>query len=182
MPSKAREDLFLRLNDVQEIFEAHKSLTGGGRGRPAERQGAALTRAGIVLLAAALEAFVEDLFEETALFIMTENTEEERQYLFKHTSRAFGNANVFKINMLYFNLGIPWVLNDIRWQKCSNKVFRSKLDKLINARNSVAHGHPVKLQLNMLWSWKNTVEKFSERFEIKIADFVLRNTDVQPPW
>jgi hypothetical protein len=83
MASEARKDLLLRLKDVDEIYEAHKSLTGGEAGKPPRGQGAALTRAGVVLLAAALEAFVEDLFKEAASFILASNTEEERQDLFK---------------------------------------------------------------------------------------------------
>lgn len=67
--STTLEKLQTRLADVTELLAAHVALTGGGRGKPAARQGAALTRAGIIMLAAAFEAFVEDIFEEVAPLI-----------------------------------------------------------------------------------------------------------------
>lgn len=183
MASEAREDLLLRLQDIDEIYEAHKSITGGGRGRPAERRGAALTRAGTVLLAAALEAFVKDLFEEAASYILRESSEEERKALFDQAKKnVSGNPSIHSINMFYFHLGIPWVCNDIHWRNCTNETFQHKINQLIDKRNNVAHGHSTHLNLNMLIGWKNTVDRFSEYFETKIGEYILDNTGVRPPW
>ena len=43
MPSQARLDLNARLADVEELINAHRLITGGRVGRPAQRQGAAVT-------------------------------------------------------------------------------------------------------------------------------------------
>ena len=71
MPSKAREELATRLDDVDELISAHGFVTGGERGAPliinGRRQGRALVRAGIVLLCAAAEAYIEDIFDEADL-------------------------------------------------------------------------------------------------------------------
>jgi hypothetical protein len=104
MPSVARAELQIRLKDVAELLEAHTALTGGGRGAPAERQGAAVTKAGVVLLSAATEAYVEDLFEEAAKALFAGMGEDKIESLFKNTRGRFNNASVFKTNMLFFTL------------------------------------------------------------------------------
>ena len=135
MPSNSRNELQRRLRDVDEIIDAHRAITGGGKGKPAQEQGGALTRAGVVLLSAAMEAFVEDLFEEAARLLMPGRTEDEMVSLFKNTSRRLNNADIHKTQMLFFNLGIPWVLENIRWQKFSNNDFKSSVNRLVGARN-----------------------------------------------
>lgn len=113
MPSQARIDLNARLADVDELVKAHGLVTGGRVGRPAQRQGAAVTRAGIVLLAAAMEAFVEDLYEEAAKLLWPNASAADRKALFNDTSRRLNNADVRKTELLFFNLGLPWVLGRI---------------------------------------------------------------------
>lgn len=107
MPSQASIELTVRLKDVDELVSAHGTVTGGGQGRPAERQGAAITRAGVVLLAAATEAFIEDLFEECAALVFTGMPQADLDRLFKNTSKRLNNADVHKCEMLFFNIGIP---------------------------------------------------------------------------
>src|SRR5438309_1179054 len=110
MPSHARGELETRLRDVDELISAHEALTGGTPGRPKERQGAAVTRAGVVLLAAATEAFVEDLFEEAARLVWPSAKKRQLDELFEKTTRRLNNANVANSQLLFFNLGLPWAL------------------------------------------------------------------------
>lgn len=182
MATKARMELETRLNDVDELILAHGVITGGRRGRPVLRQGAAITRAGVVLLSAATEAFVEDLFEEAAPKIFRGMSEADFTKLFKNTSRRLNNADVFKTEMLYFNLGMPWALKEIKWQKFSNDSLRTELDKLIRARGGIAHGRATPVRLQTLKRWKNMVEMLAPRFERKVAEFIYASTNRYPPW
>lgn len=62
MPSKALQSLTTRLNDIAELLKAHRKVSGDKVGRKYEV--AALNRAGLVLLSAHLEGFIENLVEE----------------------------------------------------------------------------------------------------------------------
>ena len=179
MTSTALSDLSTRLQDVDELIMAHVAITGGGRGRPGQRQGAAVTKAGVVLLAAATEAYVEELFEESAEFIFHELSREELDKLFKNTSGRLNNADTHKIEMLYFNLGLAWALSEIRWKKYSNDTFRKDLNRLIEARNKIAHGKNPTVRLSMLRKWKNMIEQFAPRFESRLAGHIgwMRNEE-----
>jgi hypothetical protein len=140
MSSDALQELETRLRDVDELIGAHAALTGGQPGRPAQRQGAAITRAGVVLLSAATEAFVEDLFEEAARLVFNGMPAANIDKLFKNTSKRLNNADVHKTEMLYFDLGLLWAIRGISWRKFTNDTLRADLNKLIEARNGIAHG------------------------------------------
>lgn len=180
MPSNAFQELKVRLDDVGELIDAHIALTGGNRGR--RYRGPAITRAGIVLLGAATEAYVEDLFDECAKLIFTSMSADELDKFKKATSRQMNNSDVYKIELLYFNLGCPFVLKDIRWQKCSNSQFKTKLNKLVVTRNQIAHGKRPKLGLASLRSWTTMIENFAPRLQDRLRDHVEEMTGTRPPW
>ena len=182
MSSQARLELNTRLKDVDELIAAHTAVTGGGRGRPAKRQGAAITRAGVVLLSAATEAFVEDLFEDAAAQIFAGMPPAELDKLFKNTSRRLNNADVHKTEMLYFNLGMPWALHGIKWKKFRNDTLLLELNRLIETRGSIAHGRGGTVGLHTLRRWKNMVEMLAPRLEAKVADHVEIITGQRPAW
>jgi len=183
MPSQARLDLDARLGDVDELIKAHGLITGGGVGRPAQRQGAAVTRAGVVLLAAAMEGFVEDLYEEAAKILWPNVSAADRKALFDDTSRRLNNADVRKTELLYFNIGLPWVLGHIRWQKFPNATFKKSLDELVTKRNQIAHGNKQgTAQLGQLRRWKNMVTVYSSRLEAVVAGHIETVTGSAPNW
>jgi hypothetical protein len=182
MPSNARNKLSNALKDVDELVKAHETVTGGGRGRPRQRQGAAISRAGIVLLAAAFEAFVEDLFEEAADVVYQGWTVDERKAFLKQTARRLNNADVFKTNYLYFNLGIPWVFRDIKWQKFANKTLVREINEMVDTRNKVAHGRQPAIRLVTLRYWKRMVENLAPRFETKVSAEVKRLSGKDTGW
>ncbi len=182
MSSQALQELETRLRDVDELIVAHAALTGGQPGRPAQRQGAAITRAGVVLLSAATEAFVEDLFEEAARLVFNGMPAADIDKLFRNTSRRLNNADVHKTEMLYFNLGLPWAVRGLSWKKFPNDTLRAELNKLIGARNGIAHGRGEQVRLQTLRRWKNMVEMFAPRLEAKVADHVETMTGNRPAW
>jgi hypothetical protein len=182
MGSEARAELGVRLADLDEIVAAHEALTGGGRGRPAMKQGAALTRAGVVLLAASMEAFVEDLFDESAELLYPHLTRDQMGKLRENTSEKLNNASVFKTNLLYLNLGIPWVLNSIRWQKFSTSTFQKALDKLVETRGQIAHGRKPGVQLPTLKRWRTMVEKYAEKLEAVMSEHIKESTGQPTGW
>jgi len=182
MPSSSRSNLRKRLKDVDEIVFAHLIITGGQRGRPPLGRGAALTRAGIVLLTSIMEAFVEDIFEESAKLLLHGRTSRQTKELFEATSKRLNVADYYKTNLLFFNLGIPWTLEQVRWQKFSNKSFRKTLNKLVDYRNKIAHGSQPPVRIASLRKWRGFVLKYSEKLEEILSTVIEEKTGTPPPW
>lgn len=182
MASRARNELATRLLDVDELIHAHAKLTGGTKGRPKQRQGAAVTRAGVVLLAAATEAFAEDLFEEAAELMYPSASKRRLGGLFDKTTRRLHTANVANVDALFFSLGLPWVLDSISWQKFPNAVFKRSLNDLILARNKIAHGEQPGVRLQQLWRWRRMVEHYSKRLEDIVSVHIADVTGSTVPW
>lgn len=171
-----------RLKDVEEVIQAHEALTGGGRGQPRAGQGRALTRAGIVLLSAAVEAFVEDLFEEAANKLYVAMTDDDKKFLIQHTAKQFNNPNCFKIEVLYLNLGLIRCLEGISWQKFANSKLRKEFNNLVDTRGSIAHGRGGGKRLAVLKRWKTMIENFAPRFVVKVAKHIEDATGTNPNW
>lgn len=182
MPSVARAGLEIRLKDADELIVAHAALTGGRRGRPARRQGAAVVRAGVVLVVAAMEAFVEDLFEEAASLLFPAMAPDDLKALFRQTSERLNNADALKTNLLFFNLGIPWILASVRWQKTSNGAFKKRLHDLIQTRGQIAHGRAPTVSLAKLRGWRQMVGLYASVLDRLIADQLSRLTGTRPNW
>jgi hypothetical protein len=182
--STAREELERALQDVKQVIDAHVALTGGSVGRPAQKLGAPVTRSGVVLLVAATEAFIEDLFKEAVDLIWPTHPNKAAFLEATVGQRAFANPSVHKTNMLFFNLGIPWVLENVRWQKRTNKSFVDSLTLLIKRRNEIAHGaRPrVSVQLRQLRAWHRLIQLYAARLETLVADGVEAVTGTRPNW
>lgn len=158
-------------------------MTGGGAGKPAGGKGIELTRAATVLLAAALEGFVEDLFDQAVDLIHADRTDSERKKFKKATSGRFGNADVAKTDLLFSHLGYPWIMDRVNWQKFSNSTFKHSLETLVVARNKIAHGRaPDQAQLKKIKDWKNMVERYATKLESLVADHVATTTGTKPAW
>lgn len=67
MPSNAYNNLDKRLQDLTQIYQAHTARAGSTAGRKYGVE--ALNRAGVVLLSAHLEGFIEDLVKESIVVI-----------------------------------------------------------------------------------------------------------------
>lgn len=182
MPSQAASTLATRLRDFDEILAARDHFCPKGAGRPAKRKGASLLRAGTVMMAAALEAYVEDIFDAGVDLIFAAATADERKSLKKNTSERLNNASVFKVNLLYFSLGIPWVTQSakLRWRNCSNASVRSTLDAIITTRNKIAHGTDAGVTKPQARRWRDFADQFPKKFDEVIADHIETRTGARP--
>lgn len=196
MPSPARTTLNQNLTNITELRAAYTSLTGGGRGAPpianGQRQGAAVTRAGVVLLAASFEAFVEDLFEQCLPYIFPTLTQGQMDALISQSSRRMHNADCAKIEHLYEYASLPNCLDGIQWQRFGNTALRRNINQFVHIRNCIAHGGaltvsknnnaPFNLVHKKLGDWRRMVENFAPRFEQKISNHIVAITRNAPPW
>ena len=182
MPSQARRELTLRLKDYEEIMTARDSICSTNAGRPAQKQGAAVLRSAVVMLAAAFEAYVEDVFDAAVDLIYDAATAADRKELKGDTSGKLNNASVFKVNRLFFNLGIPWIMqhDKVRWQKFPNTKVQDTLTKLIAARNSIAHGGNKSVSKPTALRWKGCIERLADRLDTIVADHVTTQGKARP--
>lgn len=196
MPSNARTRLDTNLNNIVELRSAHVALTGGGRGAPAiangQRQGAAITKAGVVMLSAAFEAFVEDLFDEALPYVFPTLSAAQLQALMSQSSGKMNNADCAKIEWLYTFINLQDCLNGINWQKYSNATLKKNINQMVHIRNCIAHGGaitdkkksntPFNLLLKNLKSWETMVRSFAPRFEAQISAHIAATTGNPGPW
>jgi hypothetical protein len=183
MASHARQALDVRLRDLDEIVAARDVICPAGAGKPSHQRGSALLRGGTVLLAAAFEGFVEELYELAVDHIYATLTADERKALIDHTSKRLNNADVHKINLLYFNLGIPWIMSSpsIRWQKCSNQTVRNKVNRLIQTRGSIAHGRSSPwVRKAVLRNWRDVITRLADRLDVVVVDYIELRTGLRP--
>ena len=107
MSSAARINFEARLEAVDRLSEARKELS--------RRFREPLINASVVFLAAATEAFLEDLYEEAAALIFSGMTAGEYKNLFEETSKRFHTASVAKTEFLYFHLDMEWAFKGLNW-------------------------------------------------------------------
>lgn len=164
MPSQALSTLKVRLHEVDEVVQARDAICPTGAGRPARRRGAAVVRAGTVLLAALFEGYVEDVFDDAVDLLYSSGTDDKRKSLKENTSGKLNNAGPYKVNMLFFNLGIPWIMasNQVRWQGFNNAAVEKALQDLITARNRIAHGSSFSVRKISLVAWRSQIERLAE--------------------
>ncbi|MGG2395752.1 HEPN domain-containing protein [Pseudomonas sp. SH1-B] len=181
MPSNANTKLKKRLQEIDEVISARNAICPAGAGKPAQRKGAAVIKAGTTLLAAVFEGFVEELYEKTLDLLHPTLTVQVKE-LKKHTSEKNHNANNHQVNNLFFYAGIPWVMhsNKIRWQKFSNAQVRKTLGALSNARNRIAHGGSHTVTKIQLVSWRNFIERLSDKLDLVVADHIETQTGTRP--
>jgi len=163
-------------------MHARDRVCPSGAGRPAQRQGQAIVHGGVVLLAAAFEAFVEELYEEAVDVVYAHADAGDIAQLKKKTSRRMNNADSCKVNHLFFNVGIAWIMKmrRIRWQKFSNRKVQKTLNKMVEARNKVAHGKNPGLRKSQATNWRSFVGRLADRLELTVADELERWGHARP--
>ena len=182
MPSQARSQLDLQVDDVNELIGAHTALTGGGVGRPANSQGAAIVRAGLVLLAAAFEEYVEAVFEEAFPLMYPQVTLTEQRRFYKQTTERFNNADSQKVNFLFFNIGCPWIISSISWRKYPSEKVTKRLNWIIETRNSIAHGKQPSIRLKTLALSRDFILRLAQHMDTAIANHLAASGHTAPNW
>jgi len=161
----ARQNLEKALSDVEELILAHETLTGGGVGAPRERQGQAISRAAIVIIVANIEVFIEECFEAAALKFYGATDRKDLAMLFRNTSERLNHPSLDKVDLLFFNVGIPHITSNIRWKAFSNKQFQTKYNHLLELRGRIAHGRKPSVRLSVVRSGVDFARRFADRLE-----------------
>lgn len=199
--SEAYNNLLRRLGDVQQLLDAHTALTQFKRARKiAEKAGGglakisrivdslvadlgpgrrsevdALNRAAIVLLCAHLQAFIEEIFTETARSLL-------RPYLFdvdaliNQALSSFTNPQSYRIDRLFASIGFPTILKEVTWQGANNQSVKRRLSRLVELRNSIAHGKQESIHKAKVVEFMKFVILFAKKLdETILLESVLTN-------
>jgi hypothetical protein len=174
MASVAQLNFGVRLDSVDRIIEAQTHLS--------RRFRTDIVNSGVVFLAAATEAFLEEIYKEAAELIFSGMTEKEFKAFFEATVKKFHNASLIKTELLYFNLGLAWALQGISWPGFSNQHFRESWESFFTTRNRLVHGALIAVPLSDLRRWRNMVERFVPLFENRLEGHVLATTNRPSGW
>ena len=123
------------------------------------------------------------MYDQAADVIFSGVPASDLEQLKKNTSRKLNNADAFKINMLFFSLGIPWIMkrSNIRWQKYPNSKVVKSLNQFIEARNQIAHGKNPGIRKATAMKWRGLVERLAKRLDEAVAEEVERR-GFGKPW
>ncbi len=209
MGTKALTQLNKRLEDIDRLLEAHRSLSqfrqiraatsgqadivralaiaqrafsGPLRGRRWGME--ALNRAGVVLLTAHLEGYIEDLFEEAANLIASEvfyTTYYDVNSFIAQATGPFHSPNPQNIKSLFARLGINDVLASVQWNPLTNKDVRQRLGDLVKLRNEIAHGEQPSVTTVQLAREVAFVRRLARKLDNRLYQYVLNIIGI-PLW
>lgn len=183
MPSNARHRLDIVLADVDAHIAHARSFAGGTRGRPAaiagvKHPGRPFIRAATVLLAGAIEGYVEAVVGETGTALKL--TPQQSKDLKEQISRSHG-ANVHHVHALTASVGLPFVADTIGWKGLPKGGVRQLLGDLSTRRNKIAHGSaPEEARVVDVQRWRNLSARFADELDRKCAALVKDRTGSSP--
>lgn len=206
MPSRAYRNLGNRLRDLDQLMQAHTAITQFRRARRAARsaggslaqisavigrlvsppgpgrraQVGALNRAAMVLLSAHLQGYIEELHAEAAQSLLGKVVNDVAS-LVDRAQQNFSNPRAYRIEQLFRSLGMPNVLNNVGWQRASNRSVRKRLNDYVETRNRIAHGSQERTSKAKVWSFKRFVQLFAEKFDEKVRNEIRTSTG-KSPW
>ncbi|WP_323784125.1 HEPN domain-containing protein [Thalassovita sp.] len=138
-----------------------------------ERDGKAIVQAGIVLLSASFQAFVEDVFLECSEKAFGKMLSGKNLKNYRETWRNWGNPNPDNIVRLFRRLGCDDVFENLSLRDPTKEDFLKTLVTLNSARNCIAHGKPTKhsgkrLDVNLagLREWRRQIDVGSRAFRV----------------
>lgn len=183
MPSIARDQLDIVLSDVDAHIAHARSFAGGKRGAPravagVKRPGRPFTRAATVLLAGAMEGYIEAVVAETgrALGLSTQQLKD----LDRQINQSHG-ANVHHVHQLTAAVGLPFVADSIGWRGLPSGGVRQLLRELASRRNKIAHGSaPEGARVAEVQRWRNLSARFADELDKKCAATVKGRTGIAP--
>ena len=205
MPSRAFENLGQRMQDIDQLLQAHTALTqfqrakkaaeraGGalnriaeiiqplvgqpGRGRRYEVD--ALNRAAMVLLSSHLQGFIDDLHSEAARIVLTGKVVDISKVIEQAKPRN-SNPHADIIEKMFNGIGLYEILDGMRWQKTSNSALKKRLTEYIQIRNQIAHGAQESITKAKVNSFKDFVERFAQILDQAVAIKIHEYTHTQP--
>jgi hypothetical protein len=205
MPSQALQNLNQRMQDIEQLLQAHTVLTqfqlacraaqraGGelnriaeiignlvnrpGRGRRTEV--GALNRAAMVLLSAHLQGFVEDLHSEAANIILAGKVANIERVIENAKPRNF-NPHADIIEKIFGGIGLYEIIDGISWQKTSNSTVKRRLTAYIQIRNKIAHGAQESVTKVKVNGFKDFVEHFAQNLDEAVAIKIQEYINVRP--
>ncbi|WP_146081131.1 hypothetical protein [Pseudoclavibacter sp. AY1H1] len=183
MPSTARTRLDIVLADVDAHIAHARSFAAGRRGAPAavagvKRPGRPFTRAATVLLAGAMEGYVEAVALETAgamSFSPQQLSDFKRQVDMSH------GVTVRHLHQITAVIGLPFVADEIGWNGLSQGGVRQLLVDLSSRRNKIAHGAaPDEARVSDVERWRKLCVRFADELDKKCAAAVQVKTGALP--
>ncbi|WP_281964599.1 hypothetical protein [Serinicoccus marinus] len=186
MPSAARTALDTALLDVKANIDHAKTFTGGRAGAPAasagvKKPGRPFLRGAVVLMGAAVEAYVEGLAAEVGSYTLsTQQLKDLKdQIKFSH------GASARHVHSLLAPLGMPFALDDISWGGFPKGSARTVLDEVASARNKIAHGNAAKTTtwIANLDRWYRLVPRIADSLDLVAGEHVkVTNGLAAAPW
>ena len=175
----------INLHYVDELISVRQAQHGGGRGAPpilyGQRVGASINRSCIVMLSALLQAYVEEVFKDAAQRRFPDLAADPAAFdRYWNQMKNWGNPNGGNIKVLFLKLGVPDVLTGLSWQRTTEAEIQSKLDKLNQIRNKIAHGaahitvnnQPYSLSLAHVCAFRDFAHNFGQRFEHHVEGWI----------
>jgi hypothetical protein len=204
MPSRALTDFRDRLDEIEQLVQAHGALVrlkraeaaleavGGdltrvgavvnalvtepGVGRPPEVQ--ALNSAAVALLSGHLQGFATDLFSEAARHLLAGHVPDIEALLGAANTR--GNPNEHNINQLFSSIGFANVLQGVSWRRMSNDAFRRKLREFNELRNRIVHGRKETVRKSQVTNYMSAWSNFATRLDQIVGRGIQAKTGTAP--
>jgi len=202
--SSALRDFRTRLEDVQQLIDAHSALTRLKRADAALQAGNrelvdvanvvtalvtdpgvgrrkevhALNNAGVALLSGHLQGFIVDIFEESAKALLAGNVQSVNAIVSAAYTR--GNPNPVNIKKLFNTLGFDDVLDNLSWTGMGNKQLREKLRTFNELRNRIVHGANERTQKQILVNHLSVFRNFAYHLDQKLREEIKKATGTYP--
>ena len=142
-----------------------------------------MVKGGLVHLTAALEAYVEGLFETAVRALWPGWSSARYKKLFDSTTERFHNAHEDNTNRLFFNLGISWVVDRVSWQGYGNARVKKLLADTYKDRGAIAHGGSLsKLSLPKLRQRRDLIARYATELDRIVAHEIAARTGGPAPW
>lgn len=166
----------LNLKGVDEVIEARQLLHGGKKGAPKKgidntREGAALNRAAMVMLAASLEDFIKDEYERFVRRKFKNSLTESGFESFFKASKPPRTTDLKQVEDAFLRIGHEAVVDGLSWQKCANATVRKKFREINQIRNRAAHGAALQvdqkdynLNTSIVIMFRDFAKVFGEKF------------------
>jgi len=194
MTSKSLANLTARLNDIDQLLNAHAAITkfnnaqnaanqaGGqlaqvaavinalvtkpGKGKPKEVD--AINRAAYVLLAAHFQGFVDEIHEELGNIVLVGKAVNPAAVI-KLVRPPRSNPHVNIINQMFSGLGVYEIMDSISWKNCDNKTVKSRLTHCLETRNKIAHGTKEPVTKAKVVQLKQFVELLAQKLDTQLG-------------